>query len=131
MMFKIFVAIFAVAFCLAQLSDQMTIYSDRDVDEDNDWEKFKVNNFKIKFSSSPILIVFTYILLTWYLPYCSIINYHWQNETKKDYKKNKTEEASRKALFSRRRKDIIANNNNKSKPFKMAINLFSDRVYIS
>ena len=42
MMFKIFVAVFVVAFCLAQLSDQMTVSSDRDVDEDKDWEKFKV-----------------------------------------------------------------------------------------
>ena len=44
-MLKIFVAVFAVSFCLAQLSDQMTIYSDRDADEDNDWEKFKVNDY--------------------------------------------------------------------------------------
>ena len=44
-MLKIFVAVFAVSFCLAQLSDQMTIYSDRDADEDNDWNKFKVNEY--------------------------------------------------------------------------------------
>ena len=56
-MFKIFVAIFAVAFCLAQLSDQMTIDSDRDADEDKDWEKFKVNNSKIKFSPSSMYFV--------------------------------------------------------------------------
>ena len=31
MIFKIFVAVFAVAFCLVQLSDQMTIHSDRSV----------------------------------------------------------------------------------------------------
>ena len=59
-----------------------------------------------------------------------IIDNHRQIDTKKDYKKNKTEETERKKLFSRRRKDIIAHNNNASKPFKMAINLFADKVYI-
>lgn len=45
MMLKVFVAVFAVAFCLVQLSDQMTIYSDRDAAEDNDWNKFKVKEY--------------------------------------------------------------------------------------